>query len=144
MVAGAALGLALFGCPKDESPPADDRLLKKLQAEKDRLDKGGEAARPLAVPAVAEPSPLAARAAMPDVPRTLPITGAPDFVCGPAACRLSSVESSHNVAGGKLSLTSDDYFVKVVLTAQIPKGGSLDLATNTVGKLRRRVPGSFD
>ncbi|MBS1148887.1 MAG: hypothetical protein H6Q89_585 [Myxococcaceae bacterium] len=122
----AALGVVLLGCPKEESPPADDRLLQKLQAEKDRLDQGGAAPRPIAAAVIAEPNPLAARAAMPDAPKTLPVVGAPDFSCGAGACRISSVETSHSVAGAKLSLTSDDYFVKVVLWAQLPKGGPLD------------------
>jgi hypothetical protein len=122
----ASLGVVLLGCPKDEAPPAEDRLLKKLQAEKDRLDNGGQAPRPATAPIVPEPNPLAARAAMPDAPKTMPITGAPDFSCGPGACHVSSIETSHSVAGAKMSLTSDDYFVKIALTVQMPRGGPFD------------------
>lgn len=124
----AALALALAGCPKDEAPPADDRLLQKLQAEKDRVEKSGQPARPPVAPVAPEPNPLAARAAMPDAPKVLPVVGAPDFSCGKAACRVSSVETSHNVAGEKMSLTSDDYFFKVVVTAQVAAGGPVDLS----------------
>ncbi len=124
----AALGLMLLGCPKPEAVSAEDRLLKKLQAEKDRLEKGGTPARPSLPAAPAEPSPLAVRAAMPDVPKTLPIAGSPDFSCGLAACRVSSVETSHSIGGEKMSLTSDDYFIKVVLSAQRVGGGALDLS----------------
>ena len=124
-----ALALVLSGCPKEEAPSQDDRLLKKLQAEKDRLAKNGEEpARPLAPAVAPEPNPLAARAAMPDKPKTVPITGSPDFIVGKAACRVSSVETSHHVAGEKLSLTTDDYFVKVTLTGQVADGGQLDLS----------------
>ena len=123
-----AVALVLTACPKDEAPSEDDRLLKKLQAEKDRLANGTEAPHP-SMPAVApEPNPLAARAAMPDQPKVLPITGAPDFMVGRAACRVSALEASHHVAGEKMSLTTDDYFFKVTLTAQVLDGGSLDLS----------------
>ncbi len=120
--------LLLAGCPKDEGPPADDRLLKKLQAEKDRLGKGAEPVAIVAAPVAPEPNPLAARAAMPDRPKTVPISGSPDFMVGKAACRVSSIETSHHVAGEKLSLTTDDYFVKVTLTGQVAGGGPLDLS----------------
>lgn len=121
------LAVALTGCPKDEGPSQDDRLIKKLQAEKDRIANGGEAVRPALPPVTAEPNPLAARAAMPDKPKTVPLVGSPDFMVGKAACRISSVETSHNVAGEKMSLTSDDYFFKVTLTGQVAGGGPLDL-----------------
>ena len=125
-----ALGLLLAGCPKgkDESVPADDRLLQKLQAEKNRLDQGGQAPKPAVPPVLPEPDPLAARAAMPDAPKTLPMLGAPDFSCGAGACRIASIETSHNVAGAKMALTSGEYFVKIVLSAQLPKGGPLDFS----------------
>ncbi len=124
----ATLGVALIGClgcPKDESPPADDRLIQKLQAEKSRLDQGGPVARPMPSP-IAEPDPLAARAAMPDAPKTLALIGASDFSCGVGACRVTSVETSHNVAREKMSLTSGEYFFKVTLSTQIARGGPLD------------------
>jgi hypothetical protein len=123
-----SIGLLMAGCPKgkDESPAADDRLLQKLQAEKDRLDQGGQAPKPKVTPIDPAPDPLAARAVMPDVPKALPMPGAPDFSCGAGACRISSVEASHNVAGAKVSLTSDEYFVKVILSASLPRGGPLD------------------
>lgn len=125
----AVVGLALAGCPKGDSPPADDRLLQKLQAEKDRLDKGGQVARPAQPAPLAEPNPLAVRAAMPDAPKTLAMVGAPDFSCGKGSCRVSSVETSHSVAGDKLSLTSDDFFFRVVLSVQVEGGGPLDLSS---------------
>lgn len=130
----AAAGLALAGCPKaDEQPPADDRLLQKLQAEKDRLQKNGEVPKlPVAAPIAAEPNPLAQRAAMPDAPKVLPVPGNPDFACGKAACRVSSVETAHSVATDKTTLTSDDYFVKVIVTAQLAAGGPVDLSSATL------------
>jgi len=124
-VVAAALGLLLTGCPKEEAPASNDRLLKKLQAEKDRLDQGGAAPKPMAPP-VAEPTPLAARAAMPDVPKLLAVTNVPGFSCGPAACQVSSIETSHHLAGEKMSLTSDDYFFKVTLAVQHARGGPMD------------------
>lgn len=115
----------LLGCPRDEAPEQDDRLLKKLQAEKDRVASGGERSRPIpSAPA----SPLADRAASPDAPRTLRLAGAPEFVVGKAACRVLSVETSHNVTGGKLSLTSGDLFFKVVLRVQRSGGGPVDFS----------------
>lgn len=120
------LGLLLLGCPKAEAPAADDRLLEKLQAEKDRLDRSGQAPRPAPSAPLAEPSPLAARAVMPDGPKTLPLTGSPDFVCGKGACRISSVETSHSVSTEKMALTSDDCFFKVIVSAQVAGGGPLD------------------
>ena len=123
------IAVVLLGCPKPaDEPAADDRLLKKLQAEKDRLEKGGTAPTPVTAPVIPEPNPLAARAAMPDAPKTLPMVGVPDFSCGAGACRISSIETSHNVAGAKMSLTSDDYFVRVVFSAQLPRGGPIDFA----------------
>lgn len=119
-----ALALALVGCPKDPAP-SEDALILKLQAEKERLARGGQV--PTGARPAPTPDPLAMRAAVPDSFKPLVLVGTPELSVGSARLRVSSVETSHSVPGPRLSLTSNDYFVRVSLSAQVSGGGAIDL-----------------
>jgi hypothetical protein len=120
-----ASALMMLGCQK--GPASDERLISKLQAEKDRLAGGGTAAQPALPAPEGQPDPLAARAAMPDQPKALKLPQQLTFQVGKAVYRLASVETSHSASNGKTTLTTNDCFVKVTLLAQVVGGGPVDL-----------------
>jgi hypothetical protein len=112
-----------WGCTKEEAPPQEDRTLAKLRAEADRVGKGG----PLSGP----PS----RAQAPDDPNlgladlATAAEGASDRKLrlpepndtkhvDTVAVKLTGLEASHSVKGGKLSLTTEEQFLRVQLVMQ--------------------------
>lgn len=111
----------VWGCTKEEAPPQEDRTLAKLRAEADRVEQGGAPSRPpgrtpateapnagLADLATAESGPNKLR--LPELNETKHV----DTV----AVKLTGLESSHSVKGGKLSLTTEELFLRVQLVTQ--------------------------
>lgn len=119
MLLAAALA---WGCEKEESRQ-EDRTIAKLRAEADRVNKGGA---PSAPPARVEPPPDP-NAALADLATAdpgasghklkLPEPNETKHV-DTVAVKLTALESSHSVKGGKLSLTTEELFLRVQLIAQ--------------------------
>ena len=119
--------LLLGGCTKEESAPGaqaagDDRTLQKLRAEVDRVNQGG---RPTQGPEATRGDPnanLAGLAAGLDASGEqrleLPAGNATVHV-DTLAVKLTGLESSHSAKGsGKVSLTTEDLFLRVRLVTQ--------------------------
>jgi hypothetical protein len=134
MLLAAALA---WGCTKEEAPPQEDRTLAKLRAEADRVGKGGAPAGPpsraqqasdedpnmgLAGLATADEGASDRKLRLPDPNDTKHV----DTV----AVKLTGLEASHSVKGGKLSLTTEEQFLRVQLVmqnvGQAPANLSLD------------------
>ncbi|WP_224243944.1 hypothetical protein [Hyalangium gracile] len=120
MLLAAALA---WGCTKEEEPPRDDRTLAKLRAEAERVNKGGVPAAPppqlqppedpnakLADLATADESAAGQKLKLPEPNDTIHVDS--------VAMKLMALESSHSVKGGKLSLTTEELFLRVQLIAQ--------------------------
>lgn len=113
----------VWGCTQEEAPPKEDRTLAKLRAEADRVGKGGAPSGPPARTA----APADPNATLADLATTgpegagrklrLPETNDTKHV-DTVAVKLTGLESSHSVKGGKLSLTTEDLFLRVQLIAQ--------------------------
>lgn len=113
-----------WGCTKEEAPPQEDRTLAKLRAEADRVGKGGAPSGPpsraqqpsedpnmgLAGLATADEGASERKLRLPDSNETKHV----DTV----AVKLTGLEASHSVKGGKLSLTTEDQFLRVQLVMQ--------------------------
>lgn len=122
-----AAALLLGGCTKEESAPdamgaGDDRTLRKLRAEVDRVNQGGPTA-PGPGSTRGDPNAnLAGLAAGLDesAERRLPLPGANSTVhVDTLAVKLTGLESSHSVKGaGKVSLTTEELFLRVQLVTQ--------------------------
>lgn len=115
-----AASLSLAGCPdKGAQPAGDDRLIAKLKAEKEREQKDGPTVPPTAV---AEPprdekvNPLAEFAAKGTQKKELPVPGKTLLQVGKVSLRLNAIEATHSV-GDKISVTTDDWFVKLSFNA---------------------------
>lgn len=121
--------LLLAGCPKDEPPAFDpnDRTLQKLKAEQDRLSRGGQASAP---PRATDtpPNPLAEAAAAQGRPEPLEVPAGTSAKVGALTLSVKRAEVSQTVAGGKVSLSTADRFVRVTLTAVTGKRETLELA----------------
>lgn len=135
MLLAAALA---WGCTKEEAPPQEDRTLAKLRAEADRVGKGGAPSGPpsraqqdsedpnmgLAGLATADDGASDRKLRLPDPNDTKHV----DTV----AVKLTGLEASHSVKGGKLSLTTEEQFLRVQLVmqnvGQAPANLSLDRA----------------
>ncbi|MCE9667347.1 hypothetical protein LY474_05925 [Myxococcus stipitatus] len=128
--------LLVGGCTKDEPTSgamgtADDRTLQKLRQEVDRVNQGGRATPG---PERADPNAQLAglAAAQEDMaPRklNLPESNATVHV-DTVALKLTGLEASHSVKGsGKLSMTTEDEFLRVQLVSQNvgEKPATLDL-----------------
>jgi len=120
MLLAAAL---LWGCTKEEAPPQEDRTLAKLRAEADRVGKGGAPSGPpsrtqapedpnmgLADLATADQGASDRKLRMPEPNDTKHV----DTV----AVKLTGLEASHSVKGEKLSLTTEEQFLRVQLVMQ--------------------------
>jgi len=117
--------LAVTGCREQEdspSPSPEDRTLARLREEVDRVNAGG--------PVVGSPNqtedPNAQLAALAvgmeegrgeEGPLSLPREGS-DGRLGPVRLRLTSAETSHQVKSAKMSLTSEELFLQLRLTAR--------------------------
>ena len=112
-----------WGCTKEEAPPQEDRTLAKLRAEADRVGKGGAPSAPptraqgaedpnmgLADLATAEAGASERKLKLPEPNDTKHV----DTV----AVKLTALEASHSVKGGKLSLTTEEQFLRVQLVMQ--------------------------
>ncbi len=122
-------GLLLFSaCPKKDEPPEfdpNDRLLKKMKEEQERLAKAPP--RPQQ-----EPDPLAEIVAKPSKPENLGIPSGVAADLGPISLVLVEVQQSQTVSGEKVSLSTTDRFLKVTLEATSKKGLDLDLSGATL------------
>lgn len=113
----------VWGCSKEEAPPQEDRTLAKLRAEADRVGKGGApSGPPVRNTAPADPNANLADLATTDTEgagRKLRLPEPNDTKhVDTVAVKLTGLESSHSVKGGKLSLTTEDLFLRVQLIAQ--------------------------
>ena len=127
--AALLFSLAFTACPDKAAPTADDRLLAKLKAEKDREAKEGALPPPTHVeaPPRDEPvNPLAEFAAKGTQKRELALPSKTLLELGKATLRLNALEASHTVGTG-ISVTTDDWFVMVGFTATGPDGTDVDL-----------------
>jgi hypothetical protein len=112
-----------WGCTKEEAPPQEDRTLAKLRAEADRVERGGAPSGPPAR-AQAPEDPNAGLADLAAADRgasgrklRLPEPNGTKHV-DTVAVKLTALESSHSVKGEKLSLTTEDLFLRVQLVTQ--------------------------
>lgn len=111
-----------WGCTKEEAPPQEDRTLAKLRAEADRVERGGApSAPPVRNPAPPDPNAaladLAAAGAPAERKLQLPEKNDTQHV-DTVAVKLTGLDSSHSVKGGKLSLTTEELFLRVQLITQ--------------------------
>ncbi|HSP81828.1 MAG TPA: hypothetical protein VLQ93_25130 [Myxococcaceae bacterium] len=124
----------LGGCTKEESAPVEDRTLARLREEVERVNRGGAPARPPS----AEPKDPNARLASlaagheSDELRELAPPGPNETVhVATVAMKLTGLEALHSLHGtGKVSLTTEDFFVRVKLITQNvgPAPATLSLA----------------
>jgi hypothetical protein len=113
----------VWGCTKEEAPPQEDRTLAKLRAEADRVGKGGAPAGPPSRgPAADDPNMGLADLATAEVgasERKLRLPDPNDTKhVDTVAVKLTGLEASHSVKGGKLSLTTEEQFLRVQLVMQ--------------------------
>jgi hypothetical protein len=130
MLLAAALA---WGCTKEEAPPPQDRTLEKLRAEADRVGRGGTPSGPPSRTAPAPEDPNAALAGLATgegaaeqklrIPEPNPTVHA-DTV----AVKLTGLDSSNSVKGEKLSLTTEERFLRVQLVTQNVGPASATLA----------------
>jgi hypothetical protein len=112
-----------WGCTKDEPPPPEDRTLAKLRAEADRVEKGGAPSGPpnRAVPPTDPNATLADLAtngpAATEQKLRIPEPNDTKHV-DTLAVKLTALQTSHSVKGEKLSLTTEELFLRVQLVAQ--------------------------
>ncbi|HEY0093519.1 MAG TPA: DUF4352 domain-containing protein [Archangium sp.] len=115
LCAAALLG----GCKKEEPAPTEDRTLDKLRQEVDRVNQGGA---PSASPEETDPNArlagLAAGQAQ-EKPRTYTLPSKETVKVDTLALQPTGLESLHSLRGsGKLSLTTDELFLRVKLDAE--------------------------
>ncbi len=128
---GAALlagGLLASACKKDApsepGPPIEDHTVQKLREELEREKTAkGEGDRLADLAVGAHPAG--------DADAALPVPANAKAKVGPFDVAVTSLHAKHRVSGGgKVSLTSEDWFVRVELEAANAEGGrqNLDLA----------------
>lgn len=128
-IALALAALLLAGCP-DKKPSVDenDPLIKKLKAEQDRLERGGQPGGPPGLQLPKEPQPLAEIAQqVPDVPVNVPVK-AEAVTVNEATFTPRRLESAQIVAGPKTKLSTTDRFLRLVLSVQTTKELTFDLS----------------
>jgi hypothetical protein len=113
-----------WGCSKEEAPPQEDRTLARLRAEAERVEKGGAPSGPpnRATGVRDDPNAKLAGLATADQGATerklrLPEPNDTKHV-DTVAVKLTALESMHSAKGGKLSLTTEELFLRVQLIAQ--------------------------
>jgi hypothetical protein len=126
------LTLIITACPnaKPSSGSGDERLMAKLKAEKERELRDGPMVPPTAPvePPKDEPvNPLAEFAAKGTKARELTLPAKTLLTVGKASLRLNGLEALHTV-GEKISVTTDDWFVKVSFEATASEPTVLDLS----------------
>jgi hypothetical protein len=109
-----------WGCTKEEAPPQEDRTLSKLRAEVDRVNQGGAPSGPPDKAAPEDPNAsLADLAAGGADGRKLQLPEKNDTQhVDTVAVKLTGLESSHSAKGAKLSLTTEELFLRVQLVTQ--------------------------
>ncbi|WP_375767316.1 hypothetical protein NR798_37410 [Archangium gephyra] len=115
LCAAALLG----GCKKEEPAGTDDRTLDKLRQEVDRVNQGGA---PSASPDETDPNArlagLAAGQAQ-EKARTYTLPSKEPVKVDTLALQPTGLESLHSLRGsGKVSLTTDELFLRVKLDAE--------------------------
>ena len=114
--------LLTAACPAPKQADESDPLIRKLQAERDRLAQVPPGMREaLAQAAVANEAPIA-------VP--LPATGPMHFKG--VLISLKSLERSHTVKNESISLSTIDAFLKLTLMAEASKEQPFDLSGTTL------------
>lgn len=116
----AGLWALLGGCRRDEPPVLTEEqahTLEKLRHEVDRQNAARDPNARLAELAARPPPPAAGE-------RPLPAKLAP-VDAGPVRVTLTSVHAAHQVSGGKLSVTSEDWFVRVTLQVENLRQGQV-------------------
>jgi hypothetical protein len=111
----------VWGCTKEEAPPQEDRTLSKLRAEADRVERGGAPSHsPNRAPATEDPNAgLADLATAESGSNKLRLPEPNDTKhVDSVAVKLTGLESSHSVKGEKLSLTTEELFLRVQLVTQ--------------------------
>ena len=129
LCAAALLG----GCKKEEPPaPTGDRTLEKLRQEVDRVNQGGA---PAAAPDETDPNARLAGLAAgqeQEKPRTHPLPSKETVKVDTLAVQLTGLESLHSLRGsGKVSLTTDELFLRVKLDAENVGQQSVDVSFST-------------
>jgi hypothetical protein len=111
----------LEGCAKEEPAPTEDRTLQKLRAEVERVNRGGAPATPPGIPEDpnARLAGLATGHEAPQAPRLSPPSENATVHVGTVAMKLTGLEAHHSLHGsGKVSLTTDELFLRVQLITQ--------------------------
>lgn len=109
LVAGLAV-VSGAGCNRDQPPALSDEqkhTLEKLRQQVDRENAERDPNSRLAKLATDRPAPT-------EGDRPLPKGNAP-LVTGPLKISLNGVHTAHQVSGGKLSVASEDWFLRVTL-----------------------------
>ncbi|WP_224366907.1 hypothetical protein [Hyalangium versicolor] len=113
-----------WGCAKEEPRPQEDRTIAKLRAEADRVGKGGAPSGPpsqLAPPPEDPNANLAglatAEEGASDHKLRLPEPNDTKHV-DTVAVKLTGLTSTHSVKGAKVSLTTEELFLRVQIIAQ--------------------------
>jgi hypothetical protein len=123
------LAVLLSGCPEKKAPiDESDPLIRKLKAEQERLNKGGQPGGPPGAAPAEPPNQLAELAQQPpDMPVNVPVASAPASN-GVVSLTPKRLETAQIIAGPKLKLTTADRFARLVVTAAATKDVSFDLA----------------
>jgi hypothetical protein len=130
MLLAAALA---WGCTKEEAPPPQDRTLEKLRAEADRVGRGGTPSGPPSRTAPAPEDPNAALAGLAtgegaaEQKLAIPPPN-PTVHADTVAVKLTGLDASNSVKGEKLSLTTEERFLRVQLVTQNVGPASATLA----------------
>lgn len=122
LASGALIIASLAACPKKDEPPefdpSTDRTLLKLRAEQERLEKEARQAPP--------PDPLTSAIAAPLKPENLGIPQGVEADLGKITLTLVAVQQSQT-AGGKVTLTTSERFVRVTLEARSNESSPVEL-----------------
>jgi hypothetical protein len=118
------LGLLLCGCPKDE-PQVDetDPLIRKLKAEQERLNK--KALQKQEDQQAIDP--LARVATTNGKPEHLVIPTGVSADLGDISLTLKDLQRMQNVGNGNVSVSTTDWFVRVVVMARAKQATKLSL-----------------
>lgn len=99
---------ALAGCDTNHAP-AEDRTLQKLRQEEEKRQARAEQVDRLAMAAVTPPA---------ETRRTLPMPKQPKVEVGPLRMEVVALTTSQVVEGSKVSLATEDRFLRVQLAVK--------------------------
>ncbi len=120
-----ALAPLLLACPRGDAPAADDRTLRLLQQEKDRLAAG--TSQPGGPPMSADRA-LADAVAQPQPARELVLPEGAALQVGSTRLTVKALVSQQAVSSAKLTLTTPETFLKVTLSAETSVPARLDMS----------------